>query len=213
MTVLDNIDRIVIEAAFALALERGWTGFTVEDLATTAAAETSLSPPAVHARYPAKALVLGAFERHIDAIVLAEDPPFDEFDSPRDRIFEMLMLRFEAMQSFKPALTRIARDLPRDPISLLANGPNAALSMAKMLAAAGEQKHGLMAIAHAHGLLAVWAATARVWLQDDNPDMSLTMAALDRNLRRGERLLQGLPKMSPRRRPASGPAPETSPQP
>ncbi|HAT35937.1 MAG TPA: TetR family transcriptional regulator [Rhodospirillaceae bacterium] len=199
MSVPENLDQIVIESAFALAIERGWTGFSMDDVATEVATETTLSESAIRAHYPAKALILSAFERHIDAIVLAEDSPFDEFDSPRDRIFEMLMLRFEAMQPYKPALVRIARDLPRDPLSLLANGPTAALSMTKMLNAAGESTRGLMGIAHAHGLLAVWAATARVWLTDENPDLSQTMAALDRNLRRGERLLNGVPKLGPRR--------------
>lgn len=203
MTASDDLDKLVIETAFAYALERGWAGLSMTDLAAEVAVAASLSPAAVESRYPAKALILGAFERHIDAIVLNEDTPFDEFDTPRDRIFETLMLRFEAMQPYKLALARIARDLPRDPVSLLANGPNAALSMAKMLTAAGQATRGLMGIAYAHGLLAVWAATVRVWLDDDNPDLSLTMAALDRNLRRGERLLQGLPRLGPRHPPAA----------
>jgi len=196
-----NIDTVIVNAAFALAAEFGWARMSIGDIAEKA----NLSEVTVRTRYPAKALLLNEFMRHIDDLVLAQNAPFDEFDSDRDRIFEILMLRFEAMQPYKESLRQIARDLPKNPISAIANGPSAALSMAKMLAAANQTANGLLGIAHAHGLLVAWLATARVWLQDDSPDMTRTMAALDRNLRRGEKCLNMLPRLTPSRKAQSSP--------
>ena len=192
MTENKNIDTVILNAAFELATKIGWVRMSIADIAE----EANLSEAIVCTRYPTKALLLNEFMRHIDDLVLSQNVPFDEFDLARDRILEILMLRFEAMQPYKKALRQINRDLPKTPISIIANGPSAALSMAKMLAAANLTANGLMGIAHAHGLLVVWLATARVWLQDDSPDMPRTMAALDRNLRRGEKCLKMLPRLT-----------------
>ena len=192
MTKNTNIDLMIVNAAFDLATKIGWVRMSITDIAKKA----NLSEATVCTRYPTKALLLNEFMRHIDDLVLAQNAPFDEFDLERDRIFEILMLRFEAMQPYKEALRQINRDLPKEPINIIANGPSAALSMSKMLAAANLTANGLLGIAHAHGLLVVWLATARVWLQDDTPDMTQTMAALDRNLRRGEKFLNILPRLT-----------------
>ena len=192
MTKNTNIDLMIVNAAFDLATKIGWVHMSITDIAKKA----NLSEATVCTRYPTKALLLNEFMRHIDDLVLAQNAPFDEFDLERDRIFEILMLRFEAMQPYKEALRQINRDLPKEPINIIANGPSAALSMTKMLAAANLTANGLLGIAHAHGLLVVWLATARVWLQDDTPDMTQTMAALDRNLRRGEKFLKILPRLT-----------------
>jgi hypothetical protein len=201
MNTLANIDELVIDAAFSVAAEKGWRAVSIESVAETVAEIASLPDSAVLMRYPAKALILNTFMKYIDEKVLAQELPFDEYDSDRDRIFEILMLRFEAMQPYKPAVTRIVQDLPRDPFSIIANGPSAALSMAKMLAAANLSAGGLLGIAQAHGLLCAWGLTLRVWLQDTSPDMARTMATLDKNLRRGEQLLRYAPGLARRAKP------------
>ena len=49
------------------------------------------------------------------------------------------------------------------------------------------------------GLVALWFATLRIWEGDESEDMARTMAALDKNLRRAERLSSMLPFSSPLR--------------
>ena len=61
-------------------------------------------------------------------------------------------------------------------------------TMTLILEAAGISASGPFGMLRAKGLLVVWLATARVWLKDESPDLGPTMAALDRNLRRAERL-------------------------
>ena len=192
MAVEKDLDEVIIETAFDLALENGWRAFSLSQLAHAVAEKTSMSPMLVRAHCPAKAVILSTFERHIDSLVLAEKIQFTEQDTARDRIFEMLMLRLEAMQEYKPALTRISRDLTLDPFSVLTNGPTLLLSMAKMLNASGHSTTGLVGVAETHGLLIIWLSTFRTWLTDNNPDQNLTMATLDKNLRRGGRFLNRL---------------------
>ena len=47
------------------------------------------------------------------------------------------------------------------------------------------------------GLVALWFATLRIWERDESGDMVRTMAALDNNLRRAERLRSMLPSSLP----------------
>ncbi|MEE2933804.1 MAG: hypothetical protein VX941_10355 [Pseudomonadota bacterium] len=189
MTIAKNLDKVIIETAFDLALENGWRAFSLSQLAHAVAEKTSMSPMLVRAHCPAKAVILSTFEHYIDSLVLAEEIQFTEQDTTRDRIFEMLMLRLETMQEYKPALARISRDLTLDPFSVLANGPTLLLSMSRMLNASGHSTTGLAGVAETHGLLIIWLSTFRTWLTDDNPDQSLTMATLDKNLRRGKSFL------------------------
>jgi hypothetical protein len=45
------------------------------------------------------------------------------------------------------------------------------------------------------GLTLAWARVFAVWLEDAPPDFSKTMAALDRELTRGERLVSGVDRL------------------
>lgn len=176
----------------ALAAEQGWAG--VGYLAIVEAAKVPLAQAYLAA--PSKHAVLAAFARQIDAALLAggasaagepaDGEPEEAEESPRDRLFDVLMRRFDLLAPYKAAIGRIAADLPRDPVSSLAVAPQAARSVAWMLAAAGIPAAGWRGKLRVKALAAVWLAAQRAWLKDEDPDLAQTMAALDRNLRRAE---------------------------
>ena len=56
-----------------------------------------------------------------------------------------------------------------------------------MLHAAGIGTDGVEGGLKVAGLASVYASVFRTWLDDDDPGLARTMAALDRRLRRGER--------------------------
>jgi hypothetical protein len=101
-------------------------------------------------------------------------------------LFDVLMRRFEVLLPNRAALGALCRDLPRDPVSLVAAVPQVHYSFARMLEAAGVSTKGLRGLARIHAIAAVWLATQRTWFNDDGEDMARTMAVLDRNLRRME---------------------------
>ncbi len=61
-----------------------------------------------------------------------------------------------------------------------------------MLAAAGIGGEGLRGSARVAGLAALSAQVFDVWLDDDDPGLSKTMAALDKRLRRAERTVSSV---------------------
>ena len=173
----------VLTAAVELASSGRWSQISLSDIAR--AADIDLSE--LRALFPNKSAILAAYFADIDRRVLSQDFGFEAEDTPRDRLFEILMSRFDALTPHRMAVDAFSRYLPADPIGALCLFPTALTSMIWMLEAAGIMSSGPFGLLRAKGLLAVWLTTERVWLGDDSPDLGPTMAALDRNLRRAEK--------------------------
>lgn len=183
-------DRL-IDAGLRLAAERPWDEVTLGAIAE----EAKLPLAVLYAEFGSRGALLAAFSRRIDAAVLSEEDGEALADSPpRDRLFEVLMRRFEALQPYRAGVASILSDRLRRPGAGLAALPQLGRSMAWMLVAAGVPTDGWRGLLRIKGLSALWLATLRVWLRDDSEDMAKTMAALDRNLQRTESLLQRLPR-------------------
>jgi ubiquinone biosynthesis protein COQ9 len=174
----------IVAAALRLAGECPWRDVTVPDIAKAA----GVSLLDLRRAFGTKAEILAAFVRAVDDEVLARAPERTTGDAPRDAIFEVVMSRFDVLAAYKPALKSIAASWPADPAFLRA----IAASQAWMLRAAGVSAEGLDGQARAAGLAAVYASVFRTWLEDDDPGLARTMAALDRRLRRGERTLKSV---------------------
>lgn len=173
----------LVDAALALAKERGWRSLTLAEIA--AAAKLSLDEACRH--IPSKTAILDRLGRLIDEAMLAEGAA-DPEDSPRDRLFDLLMRRFDALQERRAGIAAIARDLRADPLASLALLPQLERSMRWTLEAAGIGAGGLTGLARVRGLGLLYLAVIRVWLRDDSEDMAPTMKALDQRLSQAERI-------------------------
>jgi AcrR family transcriptional regulator len=177
----------VVEAALALAAEKGWRDLALADIAEAA----GLSMAALYAQYPSKTAILAAYSHAIDAAVLAGMDGDQAGESTKDRLFDLLMRRFDKLDMHKAGLQRIAEDTGRDPLSLVCSLANLERSMAAMLEAAGLSTSGLRGVLRVKGLSAVYLAGLRAWFRDDSADKAKTMAALDKALGRAERMASG----------------------
>ncbi|MFQ5786248.1 MAG: TetR family transcriptional regulator [Alphaproteobacteria bacterium] len=191
----NEADRI-IEAALGLAATQGWRDTTLADIA--AAAKLPLAE--VHRNFASKAAILAAFSRRIDETVLAGEDPELAGQSPRDRLFDVIMRRFDALAPHKAAVGALVRDGCTDPLIALCGARSLRRSMAWMLEAARIDSSGLRGLVRTKGLAAIYLAVLRVWLDDDSADMARTMAALDRRLTQAERLMAFCRLPRPRRR-------------
>jgi AcrR family transcriptional regulator len=200
--------RRIIDAALGLAATRGWRGLSLAEIA--AAAGMRLAE--VYGTFPSKQAIFEGFLADVDHAVLSGGTPDLAEEGAHDRLFEAVMRRFEAMAPHRPAVRAIIEDGRRDPLLALSGLGRFLHSMAATLEAAGIASDGLSGLLRAKGLGVVYLQTLRVWVDDDSPDASRTMAALDRNLRRAESFCNSL-RCGPWRRCRSGlrPHPE-SPQ-
>ena len=186
-----DIPKHIIDTALGLAAEQGWRDLSLADIA--AAAKLPLSK--LYLVFPSKTAILEGLMQMADAAVVAEEA--EDEGSARDRLFDVVMRRFDALQSYREGIGNIVLELPRDPLAAACGLARLERSMALMLEAAGLSTSGLRGLIRVKGLAAIYLATLRVWLRDDSADLSKTMAALDGYLRRVEGLAE---RLQPRRR-------------
>jgi AcrR family transcriptional regulator len=175
-------EKKVIDAAMKLATEKGWANLSLAEIGEAA----GLDFKDLFAVAPSKSAILEALSRRVDAEVLSEGPLDAGDGSARDRLFDVLMRRFDALLPYREGLGEVIYDLRRHPLEALMEGPGPRRSLAWMLEAAGIDSSGIKGLLRVKALSAIYLMSLRVWLKDDTADLSKTMAALDGYLRRLE---------------------------
>ncbi|MDR3463958.1 MAG: TetR/AcrR family transcriptional regulator [Beijerinckiaceae bacterium] len=171
----------VIEALLELAGERVWDDITITDIA----ARANLSLADFRDLYPSKGAVLGGFARKIDRVVL-EGTSDDLLGQPaKERLFDVLMRRLDALAPYKLGIEGIAEWLGRAPLAAASINRLELNSMRFMLEAAGIESEGALGALKIQGLVLIWGRVLRAWFRDDDPGLATTMAVLDRELTRG----------------------------
>lgn len=176
-----------LDAFLGLIAEKGFADVALRDVAEAA----GLGLADLYRLYRDKVALVAAFMARIDAEVLAgtasrKDPE----ETARDRLFDVMMRRYDALRPHRAALGAIRRAGTRDPMLALALGPALRRSMAAMLEAAAVPSDGLGGALRQNGLLAIHYAVSRVFDRDETTDLSKTMAALDGRLKMAERWSQ-----------------------
>jgi AcrR family transcriptional regulator len=182
------IDRVV-DAALDEAAETGWRGLTLGGVADRA----GLDLGELLLLTPTKFRLLSAFLDRIDRATLDGVKSPDTRDKVRDRLFDIIMRRFDALNAHREGAKAMISGLLYDPPMAVCVGMRFRRSMAAMLAAAGVRADGLIGRLRVKGLAAVCLAGLRAWMRDDTEDMAKTMAAVDRALAQAERLSRFLP--------------------
>jgi AcrR family transcriptional regulator len=177
----------VVEALMRLAAIQPWDDIELADIAR----EAGVSLSEMRDMFPSKGAILDGFTRMIDKKVI-EGTNEDLVGEPaRERLFDVLMRRLDAMTPYRRALRRITVALRTDVGSMMALNRSGLNSMRYMLAAAGIPSEGPLGFVKLQGTLIAFANVMETWFDDDeDPSGAKTMARLDRELTRGERVLE-----------------------
>lgn len=132
--------------------------------------------------------IVGASMKDIDRKVLEADLSDMDDEPVREKLFDILMRRLEALTPYKAAMRSLVRSAFRNPPLALALNTFTARSMSWMLTAAGISTAGPQGVLRAQGLALAYARVLSIWVDDDDPGLARTMAALDRELARGQQL-------------------------
>jgi AcrR family transcriptional regulator len=182
-----SINDTALDAFLGLVAEKGFAAVALRDVAEAA----GVSMADLYRVYPDKVSLVAAFMARLDAEVLAGTPTRnDPEETARDRLFDVMMRRYDALRPHRAALGAIRRAGTRDPLLALSMGPALRRSMAAMLEAASVPSDGLGGALRQNGLLAIHYAVSRVFDRDETADLSKTMAALDSRLKMAERWAQ-----------------------
>jgi len=108
--------------------------------------------------------------------------------STRDRLFDVLMERFDILNDYRDGVVAVLHSFRFDPKDAVISAPHLCRSMAWMLEASGVETNGIKGGAKIVGITGVYLKVLKVWKDDTSPDLGKTMAALDKHLEQAERL-------------------------
>jgi AcrR family transcriptional regulator len=151
------------------------------------AKEAGVSLTQLRGEFASKLAILAAHLKAVDRAVLAEDLSDMAEEPPRERLFDVLMRRLEALAPHREAARSLIRSAGRNPPLALALNGLAVRSQQWMLTAAGINASGPRGMMRAQGLAVLFSSVLRTWSRDEDPGLARTMAALDRALARGQR--------------------------
>jgi AcrR family transcriptional regulator len=171
-----------IDALMTLLAERNFEDIGLAEVAGRAGLKLSQ----LRAEFGSTLAIFAAHIKDIDRTVLAGGEDMTD-ESPRERLFDVLMRRLEAMAPYKEAVRSMLRSARRNPGLAFALNIMAVRSQTWMLEAAGINAAGKKGALRAQGAALMFARVLRVWLDDDDPALDRTMAALDRGLASAER--------------------------
>jgi AcrR family transcriptional regulator len=177
-------DRDKIIAAFlALLAEKPIEQIGLAEIAKAA----GVSLTQLRGEFGSPLAILAAHIKTIDRAVLAQDLSDVADEPPRERLFDVLMRRLEAMAPHRDAVRSLLRSARRNPPLALALNGLSLRSQQWMLTAAAINASGPRGMVRAQGLALLFNSVLRAWIRDEDPGLARTMAALDRALARGQR--------------------------
>ena len=177
-----NRDKAV-DALMALLAERPFDEIGLAEIADRG----GLSLSQLRAEFSSTLAILAAHIKDIDRKVL-DGTDADMTEEPaRERLFEVLMRRLEALAPYKAAVRSLMRSARRSPGLAMAINGMALRSQHWMLTAAGVGTHGPRGMLRAQGAALLFGRVLSVWVNDEEAGLDGTMAALDRGLASAER--------------------------
>lgn len=205
MAAAEKIIEKGLKAALDLAATRAWTDIPLTDIA----AKAKLQLSDFHGVASREDLV-EALDGWFDKAMSAEGVPDDT--SARERLFEVIMLRFEAMEPYRAGLTEILKFRETSLTHLVRLPQHRHATAAWALASAGlDDDTGAPASLKRIAIAFVIAQVERAWRRETSGDFALTMAALDKGLRRAEDRLGQFRRFTGRKTPNT-PTPEETPE-
>jgi AcrR family transcriptional regulator len=180
----DKSDRDrVIDAFMALLAEKPIEQIGFAEIA----ARAGVSLAELRNLFGSTLAILAAHVKETDRAVLAGSDADMAEEPPRERLFDVLMRRIEVLAPHKAAVRSLIRSAGRNPGLGFALNGLAVRSQQWMLTAADIDAAGPRGMMRAQGLALLFASVLRTWVDDDDPGLARTMAALDRALARGQR--------------------------
>ena len=172
--------------AIDLAAELGWENIRFQDIADKA--EVSLAEISKH--FDDKICILCAYGKYIDHKTLEEVGTISSEDPPRERLFDILMTRFDVINEQRAGVVSVLHSFKSDPKQAVISLPYLGRSMTWMLEAAGIDTNGIRGALKVMGLKVIYLKALKDWMDDEADDMPKTMASLDKSLGHVEGLVE-----------------------
>ena len=207
-----SITKAALKAALELACDKPWSDLTLIEIAKHAGIAMSDLYSLAD-----KETLSDALEAWADEDMSAEAADME--DTPRERLFDVIMRRFEKMEAYRKGILSIMRVRDRSP-ARMANLLKARRASAKWALSCAGLDNGASTSQAAKTIGIAWVIgkTERAWRKDESGDFARTMATLDAELTlaeerlgRFERFTGTAPKTANTAKPEATSSPEAPP--
>ena len=173
----------IIEESFFFIEKIGWEEFSMERFA----AENKYKTSEIKKLISNKNDLLIEFSKMIDEKVEL-NIDIEEFENSdvKDNIFELIMMRFDALTPYKGGLKKIIYEI-KSPIILKEISQNILVSMDFYLEFSNAYDDTIFDVIKKKSLFLIYSYCFKAWLNDDSKELSKTMSELDRLLNYAEK--------------------------
>lgn len=178
----------ILDGWATVIVRDGWARARIDAVAR----ETGLPIGGVADAVPDRWEALTGWQTRFDRAALVESAS-DADDSIRNRLFAVIMARFDAAQEQREMAGVLAAAARRDPGLAAFFATRVPWSVRRVAEAAGVDSGGLLGPLRIAVLTALVVRVARTWLDDPTGDLAPTMKALDSALAQAEQLARMMP--------------------
>ena len=183
-----------IKKGFDLINDIGWEEFSLEKLST----KEKIPINDLKVFFKCKNSIVDKFSRMIDKNIESKLRIEDFKDSSKkDILFELIMMRFDEMESFKGSLVKILDVSKNKPLLISIITKNVMNTMDFFLELSNSYNNYAFDILKKNFLFFIYSITFKTWLSDNTEDLSKTMAELDKLLSTAENLQQKVSSFLP----------------
>lgn len=178
MATKNSAEEKLVTAALLAIEKSGWASLSLLALARKA----KIAPEILYDLCPDKRTLLSLIAKRVDTAFLESAPEPDESATMRDRAFDAILNWFEKIEPMRPALAVMRSESGGD-LGIFVDLVPATMRSAHWIAESGAlPTTGWQGFLVTRGLGLLLADTMGAWL-GDGPDLSKTMAHVDRRLR------------------------------
>ncbi|WP_310618978.1 TetR/AcrR family transcriptional regulator [Flexibacterium corallicola] len=149
----------------------------------------------LRASFDGRLAILKEFSSGIDQKVLSERDEDTLSEPPKDRLFDVLMLRIDFLENHRGAMRNLNTSLNAAPSLVVPLNRISTTAMSWMLTAANIETTGLRRRAMSRALALGFGRVLRVWLEDEEEGRPKTLKAMEEMLSRGEFWMKKVDKL------------------
>jgi len=105
-----------------------------------------------------------------------------ENSNNKDKIFEIIMTRFEILNNYRNAVIKLFKYIIKKPDLILYILPHLIKSLIIVIESTENSSDGIRGNLKVEGLMIIYLLVFMVWIKDDTQELEKTMAALDNHL-------------------------------
>jgi ubiquinone biosynthesis protein COQ9 len=168
----------LLHAILSLIKVYGWKDLNLNDIIRY----LEMSPAELYHFFPTKLSILKAFFQHVDQQTLAHLEHFEPNEPPRNRLFSVIMTRFDVLNDYKPLISELSYQGWKDITLISKILPQCLNALTWLLEASEVDTSELLGVIRLKIFAVFYGATVLTWLKDDTLDMASTMACLDKGI-------------------------------